>query len=127
MDADKFKAAYTASRNGTDSFYRHPLVRRFMFSDGVRELADMGCHWMLDIIATEFVDFMRKHLDQPFGVVTVHVKQSAARIVLSLTDDLEHYVRVVSWTTMPDGDWKFFLANDDGQGQLYSFILPSEH
>ncbi len=63
MNTTDFKRIYAESRNGVDQFYFHPFARSFAYSDGVKDLADTGCHWLLDILATELPEQFEKHKD----------------------------------------------------------------
>jgi len=54
MTADQ-KAAYLKSelRNycGTETWFRHPLYRKFLYTEGIQFLAEMGeCYWLIDLI-----------------------------------------------------------------------------
>ncbi len=38
---------------GTENYYRHSLVPNFLFTDGVKYLAENAeCFWLIDIIAS---------------------------------------------------------------------------
>lgn len=124
MDAEKFESLYNTSRNGCDHFVRHPLVPKFAYSDGVQECAETGCYWLLDILATELIT--DEQTPEGFmAIVHVTVSDGKARIESSLTDDAPpQYARNIEWTDMPDGDWMFYITNDDG---IRRMILPSEY
>lgn len=121
MDVEAFKSAYNAGRNGANEYFRHPLVPSFLYTDGVKDCAEAGCYWLLDILATE--------LKVPVGemaVVTVRVKGSTANIRAELYDDQNPPAlsKQVPFTDMPEGVW-FFYINNDGQRRIC--ILPSEY
>lgn len=126
MDMQKFKAAYSESRNGANKMFRHPLVRKFIYSDGVQECADAGLYWMLDILATEGVQHMKKHADD--GLMVVYFSAYADRSALikgTLSDDdPTPWMRKVAFTDCSPGQWTFYMAYD---GEHYSLILPSEY
>lgn len=122
MNTEKFKRAYSETRNGANFFVRHPLVRKFQYSDGVQECADAGCHWMLDIAATE----LPEHLPLgDLGVLKVHVHKGLASMRLELDDDKPPvWARQSIHTDMPEGPWVFLVVNE---GERIAFILPSEY
>lgn len=126
MDMQKFKAAYSESRNGANKMFRHPLVRKFIYSDGVQACADAGLYWMLDILATEGVQHMKKHPDD--GLMVVYFSAYANRSALikgTLSDDdPTPWMRRVALTDCEPGQWTFYMAYD---GEHYSLILPSEY
>jgi hypothetical protein len=124
MDTAKLTNAYTAFRNGANFFVRHPLVRQFQYSDGVQEVADAGCHWLLDIIATECLKPLRNS-GSYLGVVHVTVADDAATIELSVNDeDPPVWTRFIDHTDLPLGRLTFFLADE---GERFALILPSEY
>lgn len=126
MDTDKFINAYRAGRNGTDKFYRHALVRRFVYSDGVRECADAGCHWLVDVLATELPAQFDRHGKGSMCIVHVAVANATAEIAGEFEDnDPDPWRKHVPYTDLPTGTWDFFVV-DDGSAVL-SCILPTEY
>ena len=124
MDTSTFQSAYAESRNGCNHFIRHPLARNFIYSDGVGQCADAGCHWLLDILGTEFTRPLRES-NNGFGIIEVLVGQNYAEINLTLHDDQPPaYTRKVEFTDMPDGRWLFYMTDE---GEHFSLILPSEY
>jgi hypothetical protein len=125
MDTEKFIRAYNESRNGTETFTRHPLVRTFVYSDGVKECAEAGCYWLLDIIATEFPAIMRAHPDENLMTVSVQVRDGQGTILLSGSGDMSQGSRKLPTCALPDGEWAFLMADDEDG--LYRLILVSEY
>lgn len=123
MDAQKFTQIYNESRNGCNHFVRHPLVRYFQYSDGVQDLAEVGCYWLLDIAATELPKVMRK-AGEPHGILSTIVKNGKARLTFSPTDELNLWTKKIPYTDLPDGTWSFELADE---GERFAMILISEH
>ena len=123
MNIEKFKAIYNESRNGCNGFYRHPFARLFQYSDGVKDLADEGCHWLLDICATELPAIMRR-AGEPHCMLTIEVKKGKATLALSPTDDNNIWTKKIPYTDLPDGTWSFELADE---GERFAMILISEH
>lgn len=124
MNIDAFKTAYAESRNGANYFVRHWAVRSFQYSDGVKQCADAGCHWLLDIVATECPKPLRAS-NEVMGFLSVRVVNSKANIQLTVDDDAPPvWERRVDFTDLPDGSWKFFLADE---GNRFAFILPTEY
>lgn len=123
MNNEKFIAAYNESRNGANEFYRHPLVRNFAMSDGMKDCADAGCWWMVDIVATELPDVLRK-MGEHMGCVEVQVGDGKALMVMTGSGDRLLWKRKIDMTDMPDGDWMFYLSNDSVR---FTMILPKEY
>lgn len=123
MNIELFQQTYNKSRNGANEFFRHPLARRVIYSDGVHDCAEAGIYWLVDIAATE----LPRHLyaDGTLGVLRVSVKHSKAHMALETDDDTPPvWKKVVTYTDLPDGVWTFFLTND---GKQVTMILPSEY
>ena len=126
MDAQAFTQTYNTSRNGANFLVRHPFVGRFKFSDGVQELAEHGCFWLLDILATELVDHFRNRPDDVLIIVKVVVKDDEALITASARDDdPAPWTREITFTDMPEGEWSFIVGQDE-PGR-FTMILPAEY
>ena len=125
MNTQDFIAAYNESRNGADHFVRHPLVKSFHYSDGVQSLAQAGCYWLLDMLATEIrrKDFIAK--DAYLCVVSITVKDGIGIIEGKFADDDPAPYRKRVNTDLPDGEWQLYLS-DDGDGVIRC-ILPTEY
>lgn len=124
MKNEEFVKAYNESRNGANQFFRHSLVRRFVYSDGVQQCANAGTYWVLDIWATELPAILIAH-DEWMGCVTIKVLGGKALMVMTGAGDATLWTRKIDYTDMPDGDWLFFVTND-GDG-VFRCILPSEY
>jgi hypothetical protein len=123
MNTEQFINAYNESRNGANYFLRHGLVRKFQFSDGVRQCAEAGCYWLLDIFATESAMVLRKKQEN-FGVLTVKVKESKATMTMTGSGDVRLWRKVIDYTDMPEGNWVFYLSDE---GERFALILPKEY
>lgn len=125
MNTEAFLKAYRESRNGTDSFHFNPLYRRFKYSDGVKECAEAGCYWLLDILGTELPAEFKQRPEEYTCVVKVEVLHSSAHITGEFVDgDQNPYTRHVEYTDMPTGEWTFYVTYD---GDDYFCILLSEY
>lgn len=126
MDAQAFTQTYNESRNGANFLIHHPFVGRFKFSDGVQELAEHGCYWLLDILATELVDHFRNRPDDVLIIVKVVVKDDEALITASARDDdPTPWTREITFTDMPEGEWSFIVGQDE-PGR-FTMILINEY
>ena len=124
MDTKQFLGAYSESRNGCNFFVRHPLVPVFQYSDGVKDCAEAGMYWLLDIIATECLKPLRLSGDQQ-SLVNVAVKNGKCVIALSIEDDAPPlWKRKVAYTDLPDGEYIFELVDE---GSRFAMILITEH
>lgn len=112
-------------RNGVNGFYRHWAVRRFIYSDGVHDLASTAnCFWLLDIIATEIVPLFLKN-DEPLMTVRVVADARTARITGHFSDESTDYARSLEFADLPD--CSFSLCLGWGGNNEASLILWSEY
>ena len=126
MNQDEFKRVYNESRNGTDGFTRHPLARNFAYSDGVRELAETGCYWLLDVLGTELPLKMRK-ASAASAMVNVKVKGDKATITAEFVDGQVDWTKKIPYTDLPEGDWKMYVVDEMEGPTPYRCILISEY
>jgi hypothetical protein len=124
MDEVAFKNALAESRNGANYFVRHWYRRNFQYSDGVEELGKAGWMWLIDILATEAADALRKSGDTP-GIVHIVAKDGRADIDLTIDDDKPPiWTRHIDWTDTPDGEYDLYLADE---GDRFALILMTEN
>ncbi len=122
MDSEKFITTYGESRNGANCFYRHWAVRKFQYSDGVKDCADCGMHWFLDVVATEAPAHL--HVGD-MGIIEMFVSEGIANIHMTLSDsEPPVWSRRQINTDCPSGAWTFYLAHE---GERYALILPTEY
>lgn len=129
MDEKTFLETYNASRNGCNHYVRHGLVKGFVMTDGVHDLANTGCHWMLDILATEGMEAIKQDPQASSGYLvefTAKVDDSnGVRMELKASDEAPAFwKRYIGYTDLPRGDWTLFLQHD---GDHVVVILPSEY
>lgn len=126
MNTQLFKSIYSVPRNGANAFYRHPLARNVLLSDGVHDLANTGCWWLIDLIATEGASKLRRNPDAAMLIVKVKVKDTVASVRGKLFDEKPPQLRHrVDYTDLPDGEWMFYLGVFDET--RFSLILPTEY
>lgn len=105
---------------GTETYYRHPLARNMLYTDGVQAFANhVGAYWLVDILATqpEIIKTMKRGL----ASITLTVNKDA-QATLAVTDGAgtQTYKRGIDFTDCPEGEWKFLMVDD-------VIMLPSEY
>ena len=129
---------------GTNAYYRHPLARSFLYTDGVRHFAENagnGAYWLLDILATERklrVSVNRQMLI--FAKLRVNRRNSASNsceadliVYEDVTDEGDGFtgvshMRHLEYTDCPPGEWDFYLGLNDVDGRpVVIACLPSEN
>lgn len=107
-----------AQCTGSEHWYRHPLARACLYTDGANLFAEMaGAYWFIDIVATEVLAFQSR---EEFIVVTLAVVDEKARITADDGNGRVFWSRDIEWTDCPEGEWKFFLQNN-------TLFVPSEY
>lgn len=128
MNQEAFITTYNETRNGTDGFTRHSLVRSFAYSSGVSELAEIGCHWLVDILATELpAKFKENRHVSNQCIVKVKVKDSTALLTGEFTDNVVAWRKAIPYTDLPEGEWVFMVADEQEPPTPYRMVLISEY
>jgi hypothetical protein len=114
---DALRAVMGSYLGGSDRKFRHPFNRRFIYTEGMKAAADeAGAYWLLDIVATEVAPVCFKQWDaagQPGSMFVVRVKDTAATLELTFSDDAPPaWQRKIDYTDFPEGTWTFELAMD---------------
>ena len=107
-----------AQFSGTETWYRHPLNPKLLYTDGVQFFAEQAeSYWFLDIVATEI---FRLQQAEPFMVITLSVDDGEADISTDDGDGNIIYRRHIHFTDAPMGEWRFYLTDN-------VILLPSEY
>lgn len=112
---------------GSDTRYRHWANPRFLYSEGVKAMADTaGAHWLLDIVATEVVPVVMNGDYSIYFLQVVVNNNNKAELYLGDDVPAEHlfWVRDIDFTDFPEGRWTFYICND---GVPVVMILKEEY
>ena len=112
-----------AQHYGSETCYKHSLVRSVTYTEGVQcfaRNAGGGAYWLLDILATE--PAILRQAAAEFALVTLTAKDKSAKLVVTDGNDdtAPVYSRDIDYTDCPDGEWKFYFI-----GRM--IMLPSEY
>jgi hypothetical protein len=103
---------------GSDGRYRHPFNKRFIYTEGVKAMAESaGAYWLLDIVATEAAPLVMRDWEarsNPTGMLTIAVasNNTAVLSLSSADDEPAAWTRTIEYTDFPKGTWTFELAID---------------
>lgn len=120
---------------GSDGRTRHWANRRFIYTEGVKAVAEKaGCYWLLDIIATEVapkcLQLWRDHEIGSF-MFQMTVKDNRAKLRCNWSDNKpDIWSRDIDYTDFPEGEWAFELAMDgvvDAPNEVLVMLLLEEH
>ncbi|MCD2452049.1 MAG: hypothetical protein Q8K07_15795 [Methylicorpusculum sp.] len=103
---------------GTSQWYQHHLVKDMTYTDGIKYFADRtGSFWLIDLVATEFFPLLT---EQPLLVIIASSEGKSCELTVTDGNDAQITARNFSFSTMPAGEWKFYLTDD-------VLLLPSEY
>jgi len=110
---------------GGDTVYRHPLMRRVVFTEGAAYLADnAGAHWLLDEIATS--QMLKEVAAEEFQTWKLKVDTKKCTGVLTCGDGGKNgrasrtvYTKRLDYTDFPLPEIALWFEND-------TICLPSE-
>jgi hypothetical protein len=110
-----------AGFTGTETWFRHSLVRAMLYTEGVQYFAEaggeQGAYWLLDVVATEFYPLLRK---EPFLHIVLRVQDRQATIRVDDGNDRILREKPIEFTDMQPGEWRFYLTDN-------VLLLPSEY
>ena len=121
-DAQKAKLINELSQfTGSETFYYHPLFRKFVYTEGVRHLAEnAGAYWFLEYIFSK--QEMKAIAQEEFQVWTIKVNQQEHRAAVSLEDgDTNEVCRfLIPFTDFPLDEISLWFIGK-------TLLLPSEY
>jgi len=137
-DAHDLRKVMNDYSGGSDERYRHTFNRRFIYSAGVRAVAEAAeCYWLIDMVALQMAPTYAaawKRDEVSIGIIKVNVppdeSDDPATVSLSLQDDAPPAIRQeLDFTDFPPGEWTFYLGTDDAGdgGYVTTMYLPQEH
>ena len=106
--------------NGTENWFRNPLFPQFLYTDGVKYLAEnAGCYWLIDYIFSNQIIKCLK--DESFQVwkLKVNANQSA-RVIVEDGNDKELTSFNLEYTDFPIEEFTLWLVDK-------TLLLPSEY
>jgi len=106
---------------GAENWYRHPLNRKVVYTEGVQYVAENGgAYWLLDEIAL-IQPYDKKVADEPFQVWKLSVR--ADRTATLACDDgngVIVFTKELEYTDFPLNEIKLYFTDN-------TILLPSEY
>ncbi len=106
---------------GTEQWYRHALMRKIVYTEGVKYLADKAdCYWLIDKIAT--MQLEPKIKAEEFQVWKLRLNENETSAVLTCEDgnDKAVYREEISFTDFPLNSIDLWFTGN-------CILLPSEY
>ena len=105
--------------SGGGEFYRNPLFRNYVYTEGVRHLAEQaGAYWLIDYILSNQLD--QKLIAQPFQVWKMLVQDDSAAVTVEDGNDNEIICFTIGYTDFPLEEITLWLIDK-------TLLLPSEY
>lgn len=106
---------------GTDNWFRHPVVKRILYTDSIRHMMVKGAaFWLIDEIA--FQQYHPRVRTEQFQVWTLTVNLKEATGTLTCEDGNGRVLcsKQIPYTDFPLAEIKVYFSND-------VILLPSEN
>ncbi len=117
---NSFTAAELAQFTGTACWYRHPLARSVLYTDGVKFVADRaGAYWLVDEIALSQLSEPALKMEE-FQVWTLVVENTTAILRCDDGNDRVLLEKRIGYTDFPEQGIKLYFT--DGV-----IMLPGEY
>ena|ERR1700674_369426 len=106
--------------SGTEQWYRHGLVRKVLYTDGAKHVADAGeAYWLLDEIA--FAQHEKKIAAEAFQVWKLAVYgDSSASLTCEDGNGNEVFRKIIEYTDFPLPEITLWFTDN-------TILLPSEY
>jgi hypothetical protein len=112
-DTKQFTKADLAQFTGTENWYRHPIRRNILYTDGIQYLAEKaGAYWLIDEIA--FNQMQPRIGSEEFQVWTLKVNLEKNQAVLTCDNGNGHivYSKEIEYTDFPLGEIRVYFTNN---------------
>jgi hypothetical protein len=108
-----------ANFTGSETFYRHPLMRKVVYTEGVHYVAETaGAYWFLDKIATMQMDATVG--GEEFQVWKLEVADGKGVINVEDGNGGEVYSEAITFTDFPEPGITLWFTDN-------TILLPSEY
>jgi len=121
MTTDKLTAGDLSQFTGSETWYRHGLVRNILFTDGAKFVADRGgAYWLIDEIALAQRG-VKRVAREPFQLWKLTVKPDHTAMLICENGDCQTvYSKTIEYTDFPLAEVVFYFT-------VNTILLPSEY
>lgn len=121
METEQLTSSELSQFTGTENWYRHPMVHKMLYTDGIRYMmAKAGAYWLIDEVA--FQQFHPRVKNEEFQVWTLKVNLDEPTAVLQCEDGNGRVLcsKTIPYTDFPLNEIKIFVSDN-------VILLPSEN
>lgn len=110
-----------AQFTGSETFYRHALMRSVVYTEGVKHVADAGgAHWLIDKIATLQLEPSVRHEEFQTWKLVRDATGDGAMLVMDDGNGNVVYRERIDYTDFPLPSIELWFTNN-------TILLPSEY
>ena len=121
MNTEQLTKEDLAGFTGTEQWYRHPIVKNTLYTDGIKYVAQKaGAYWLIDEIT--FQQYHPRIKNEEFQVWTLKVdlEESTARLTCDDGNDPILLTKLIGYTDFPFGEIEIYMASN-------VILLPNEY
>lgn len=110
-----------AQFTGTENWYRHPIARKILYTDGIQYLAEKaGAYWLIDEIAFNQSNPSLKNQEFQAWKLSVDLEKTTAILTCEDGNYKNLFTKKISYTDFPFDEIRIFFNNN-------VILLPSEY
>lgn len=113
MTTDKITKADLAQFTGTENWYRHPLQKNVLYTDGIQYLAEKaGAYWLIDEIAFNQMQPIIGSEEFQVWTLRVDLEETSAVLICDNGNGKIVYQKTIPFTDFPFDEIKIYFTNN---------------
>jgi hypothetical protein len=121
MKIDQLTKADLAGFTGTEQWYRHPVIKSTLYTDGIKYLAERaGAYWLIDEIAYQQYHPRLKNEEFQVWKLSVNQQQSWATLTCDDGNGRILFTKQIGYTDFPLEEISIYFTNN-------VILLPGEY
>lgn len=106
---------------GTETWYRHPIVRKVLYTEGIKHMMNKaGAYWLIDEIAFQQYHPRVKSKEFQVWILAVNLEASTAALRCEEGNGRVLFSKQISYTDFPLAEIKIYVSDN-------VILLPSEN
>lgn len=121
METEKLTLSELSEFRGTEKWYRHPVVKKTLYTDGIKYLiGKAGAYWLIDEIAFQQYHPRLKNEEFQVWMLRVNLEESTAILTCDDGNGRILFTKQISYTDFPLEEIKIYFTDN-------VILLPSEY